>query len=284
MQSLPLSCSGFDAGRTAEVLLVAELAGGRTVLRRQRVGYPFHITRAFHLDRARPDLATLYLQSASGGLYATDRLTLDVVVGVGAALHLATQASTVVHDGQGEASTMVHSVTVKDQAFCALISDPYILFPGASLQLGTTATVATDAVLIMAEGFTAHDPHGRGGRFTLFSSETRISRPDGKQVVVDRGSVCGDDLSGSSGGLGGMSAVCSVLMVAPPGRLADVAALEAAADQCGCIAGVTAAPNRAGLAMRLLAPDGGTLVCGIEAVFHMASRAALGVDLAPRRK
>ena len=33
MQSLPLSCSGFDAGRAAEALLVAELAGGRTVLR-----------------------------------------------------------------------------------------------------------------------------------------------------------------------------------------------------------------------------------------------------------
>jgi urease accessory protein len=36
--------------------------------------------------------------------------------------------------------------------------------------------------------------------------------------------------------------------------------------------------------MRLLAPDGGSLMRGIEAVFHIASRAALGVDLAPRRK
>jgi urease accessory protein len=36
--------------------------------------------------------------------------------------------------------------------------------------------------------------------------------------------------------------------------------------------------------MRLLAPDGGTLVRGIEVAFHVASRAALGVELAPRRK
>ena len=35
MQSLPLSCSGFDTGREAEALLVAEHAGGRTILRRQ---------------------------------------------------------------------------------------------------------------------------------------------------------------------------------------------------------------------------------------------------------
>src|SRR4030081_4152773 len=101
MQFSPLSCSGLDAGREAKALLVAELAGGRTVLRRQHVGYPFHVTRLFQLDRMRPDLATLYLQSASGGLYAADRLSLDLVVGAGSALNLTTQASTVVHDGRG---------------------------------------------------------------------------------------------------------------------------------------------------------------------------------------
>ncbi|SDT54482.1 urease accessory protein UreD [Bradyrhizobium canariense] len=284
MQSLPLSCSGFDAGRAAEVLLVAELAGGRTVLRRQHVGYPFHITRAFQLDRMRPDLATLYLQSASGGLYAADRLTLDLTVGAGAALNLTTQASTVVHDGRGEGAMMRQSVTVKDHAFCAIISDPYVLFPGADLHIGTIATVAVDGILIMAEGFAVHDPHHRGGTFARFSTETRIMRPDGKRVVVDRGSVRGSDLSGTCDALGGMSAACSVLVIAPLERLADIAEIEAAADGCGCLAGVTAAPSQAGLAMRLLAPDGGTLVRGIEVVFHVASRAALGVDLAPRRK
>ena len=284
MLSLPQSCFEPDAGRKAEVLLIAELAGGRTILRRQHIGYPFHITRAFQLDRARPDLATLYLQSTSGGLYAADRLALEVTVGAGAALNLTTQASTVVHDGRGEGSLMRHSLTVQDRAFCAMISDPYILFPGANLNISTMATVAADAVLIMAEGFAVHDPHRRGGMFARFAAETCIMRPDGEQVVVDRGSICGDDLSGNCNALGDMSAACSVLVIAPPDRLADIGEIEAAADQCGCLAGATAAPNGAGLAMRLLAPDGGTLVRGIEAAFHVASRAALGVDLAPRRK
>src|SRR6266436_4434280 len=104
MQFLPQSFSTFEVGRKAEVLLVAELA-------------------------------TLYLQSASGGLYASDRLALDLVVGAGAALHLTTQASTVVHDARGQGSTMCQSVTVKDNAFCAIISDPYVLFPGADLDI-----------------------------------------------------------------------------------------------------------------------------------------------------
>jgi urease accessory protein len=284
MLSLPQSCFEPEAGRKAEVLLVAELAGGRTILRRQHVGYPFHITRAFQLDRTRPDLATLYLQSTSGGLYAADRLALEVTVGAGAALNLTTQASTVVHDGRGEGSLMRHSLTVQDRAFCAVISDPYILFPGANLNISTIATVAADAVLIMAEGFALHDPHRRGGMFARFAAETCIMRPDGEQVVVDRGSICGDDLSGNCNALGDMSAACSVLVIAPPDRLADIGEIEAAADQCGCLAGATAAPNGAGLAMRLLASDGGTLVRGIEAAFHVASRAALGVELAPRRK
>ncbi len=318
MLSLPQSCSEPDAGREAEVLesvpfrldrnegsnslfdafssrepvstslenalLVAELAGGRTILRRQHVGYPFHITRAFQLDRKRPDLATLYLQSMSGGLYAADRLALNITVGAGAALNLTTQASTVVHDGREEGSLMQQSLVVQDRAFCAMISDPYILFPGANLHVATFATVAADAILIMAEGFTVHDPHRRGGTFARFSAATRIKRPDGRQVVVDRGSICGNDLSGNCDALGDMSAACSVLMIAPPDRLADIAEIEAAADGCGCLAGVTAASNGAGLAMRLLAPDGGVLVRGIEAAFHVASRAALGIELAPRRK
>lgn len=284
MQFLPQSFSRFEAGRKAEVLLVAELAGGRTVLRRQHVGYPFHVTRAFQLDRMRPDLATLYLQSASGGLYAADRLALDLVVGAGAALNLTTQASTVVHDARGQGSTMRQSVTVKDNAFCAIISDPYVLFPGADLYIETTATVAAGATLIMAEGFAAHDPHGRGGTFTRFSTHTRIMAPDGRLLVSDRGSVRGEEISTSCGTLGGMAAAGSVLMIAAPDRLADIAEIEAAADACGCLAGVTAAPNQAGLAMRLLAPDSGTLIRGIEAAFHIAARAALGVDLAPRRK
>jgi urease accessory protein len=54
--------------RRIEASLRFATGGGRTVLVHQHVPYPFHVTRAFHLDPSRPDLATLYLQSASGGL------------------------------------------------------------------------------------------------------------------------------------------------------------------------------------------------------------------------
>jgi urease accessory protein len=284
MQSLPLSYSGFDTGREAEALLVAEYAGGRTILRRQHVGYPLHVTRAFYLDRPRSDLATLYLQSASGGLYAGDRLKLDLVVERNAALNLTTQASTVVHHGRGIGSEQRQVIKVKDGAFCAVVTDPYILFPGARLSLKSSVEVAADGVLFMAEGFAVHDPLQGGGRFDRFSSETLILRPDGTRLLSEAGDIGGGEIAAGFGALGGSTAVATVLVIAPPERCPDIARLEGSVDRCGCIAGATAAPNAAGVVMRLLAPDGGTLAAGIEVAFHVASEAALGFDLARRRK
>jgi urease accessory protein len=284
MRSLPLSSSGFDSGREAEALLVAESAGGRTILRRQHVGYPLHITRAFYLDRAREDIATLYLQSASGGLYAGDRLKLDVLVKPNAALNLTTQASTVVHDGRGIGSVQHQLIKVQDGAFCAIVTDPFVLFPRASLSLKTVAEVSADGILFQADGFAVHDPYQRGETFERFSTETRILRTDGARLMIDAGSIQGSELAAGCGALGGMSAAGTVLMIAPPHRLSEISELENAAERCGCLAGGTSLPNRAGTAVRLLAPDGGTLARGIEATFHAAAKAALNIELSRRRK
>jgi urease accessory protein len=282
MRSLPLSCSAFDSGRDAEAHLAADLAGGRTTLRRQHVGYPFHVTRGFYLDRARPELLTLYLQSASGGLYAGDRLKLNVTVGAKAAFHLTTQASTVVHDGREAGAVQQQRITVGAGAFCAISSDPYVLFPGADVSLDTIATVAEDAALFLADGFAVHDPQKSGRAFASFASRQRILRPDGGILLLDRGSIRGDDAQ--DGALGDMAAAATVVMIAPPEKLPDIKMLTEAADRCGCLAGASSAPNGAGLVMRILAPDGGALARGMEAAFHVAARAALGVELARRRK
>ena len=284
MQYLLPSCSRSDAGHATRALLVADRAGGRTVIRKQNVGYPLHVTRPFRLDRNRPDLATLYLQSASGGLYAGDDVSLDLTVGTDAALHLTTQASTVVHDGRALGSCQSQTITVQSGGFCAIISDPLILFPAARLSLATAAVVAHDAVLILADGFAVHDPARRNKAFERFTSATRVHRPGGDLLMSDRGSIAGRELTGPLGPLGGYTAAATVLVIAPADRCADVAAMEVAADRCGCLAGASRAPNDAGIAMRILAPDGGTLTRGIEAAFHVAAAAALGVDLARRRK
>jgi urease accessory protein len=282
MRSQPLSSSAFDAAREAEAHLAAEFAGGRTILRRQHVGYPFHVTRGFYLDSLRAGLLTLYLQSASGGLYAGDRLKLNVAVGADAAFHLTTQASTIVHARRESGALQRQAVIVGAGAFCAVTNDPYVLFPDADLCLDTTVIVADDAVLLLADGFAMHDPQRAGRVFTSFSNCQRILRPDGRVLLLDRGSIKGDQAR--NGALGDMAAAASVVMIAPPGKLPSIEALGSAADRCGCLSGTSPAPNDAGLVMRLLAPDGGTLARGLEAAFHVAGQAALGCAMARRRK
>jgi urease accessory protein len=282
MRFQPLSCFESNLGRDVEAHLAVDLAGGRTTLRRQHVGYPLHVTRGFYLDANRPDLLTLYLQSASGGLYAGDRLALDVRVGENAAFDLTTQAATVVHDGREIGSLQRQTITVESGAFCAFASDPYVLFPGAKLQLETVATVAEDAALFLADGFAIHDPRDSGRTFAQFVGRQRISRPDGRLLLQDAGRIAGVALR--DGALGNMAAAATVLMIAPACRLPEMSAMEEAADRLGCLAGASLAPNNTGQVMRILAPDGGTLTRALEAAFHVASRAALGVDLARRRK
>ena len=277
MRSLPPSSFAPEAG----FQLAAELAGGRTTLRRQHVGYPFHITRGFYLDRARPDLLTLYLQSASGGLYAGDRLTAEIAVGANAALHLTTQAATVVHDGRDGKSRQLQRIEVGQGAFCAVSSDPYVVFPGADLELESVAVVADDAVLFLADGLAAYDPKRTGRKFKEFCSRVRIVRPDGRLLLRDRGRIDGDAFDRSTPG---MMATATVLIIAPAPRLPELESLMRTVDQCGCLCGASEAPNRAGLVMRLLAPDAGALARGLEAAFHAAAKAALGAELAKRRK
>jgi urease accessory protein len=281
MQSLPLS-SFADSGREAEAHLVAEFAGGRTILRGQRAAYPFHVTRGFYLDRQRPDLLTLYTQSASGGLYAGDRLKLDVEVGASAALHLTTQAATVVHHGRGAISTQQWRIRVGTGAFCAISSEPYVLFPGANLSLDTIAEVEEDAVLFIVDGITVHDPWGRGRAFAQYASRLRVVRPNGRLLLRDYGRITGSALRTCP--MGGMAALATASLIAPPGRLAAIEPLIRAVGECGCLGGASEAPNDAGLVLRMLAPDGGRLARGIEAAFHCAGHAALGTALARRRK
>src|SRR3569833_367347 len=278
MRSLQQSYSQSESGRSLDAALVVDRAGGRSILRRQHIGYPLHITRCCYLDAARPDLLTLYLQSASGGLYAGDRINLDISVGAGAAFHTTTQAATVVHDGRNSGAVQRQRISVEAGAFCAVTSDPYVLLPGADLILETEAMVADDAVLCLADGFAVHDPKQESRPFARFESRLTVSRADGGLLLKALGAIEGTELR--NGALGYMAAAANFVLIAPPDRLPALADMEQAADRCGALAGCSLAPNGAGLVLRTLALDGGALARALDAAFHVAARAALGVALA----
>ena len=93
------------------------------MLTHQRIPYLFHATRPFYLDQARPDLATLYLQSAAGGLYRGDRVALSITAEPHSAAHVTT-AATIVHRTDRFPVEQSMRLEVGDHAFLALTPDP----------------------------------------------------------------------------------------------------------------------------------------------------------------
>jgi urease accessory protein len=271
-------------GRHAEARLAFALAGGRTRLIRQHVPYPVHVTRPFHIEAARPGLATLYLQSASGGFYRGDDVGLVLDVAAGAAVHVTTQAATVVHDSRGEGCRQAVAIRVGEGAFCAFVPDPVVMFPGAAFSSEITVDLAPGALSILTDGVCRHDPAGGGAAFERWDGATVVRDAAGRVLLADRGGVDGSDLAGPRSPLGRYAAFGTALLLAPSKRLPAPVAIEKAVAAHGCIAGTGPAPNGAGLAVRLLAPGGGALARALDAVFAAGFEAMLGAPPARRRK
>jgi urease accessory protein len=272
------------AGRRAEARLAFALAGGRTRLVRQHVPYPVHVTRPFHIEAARPGLATLYLQSASGGFYRGDDVALSLEVAAGAAVHVTTQAATVVHDSRGEGCRQAVSIAVGEGAFCAFVPDPVVMFPGAAFSSEITVDLAPGAMAILTDGVCRHDPAGGAAAFERWDGATVVRDAGGRVLLADCGGVDGADLAGPRSPLGCFAAFGTALLLAPLERLPEPAAIDAAVAAHGCIAGTGPAPNATGLAVRLLAPGGGALARALDAVFAVGFEAMLGAAPARRRK
>ena len=257
-------------------------AAGRTVLIRQHVAYPFHITRPFHLDPALPDLATLYLQSSSGGLYRADDLALTIELQPGARAAVTTQAATMVRDARGGAAVMRTVLHLAPRSTLLFTPDPLVLFPGAALRSTLHLVLPDDAVALCTDGFACHDPTGGSGTFRQMGTETIIRTPCGRTLLADRGLIEGAALGTAASPLGPYRAAGTLLLL--HARLDDAAALQAALDATGCLSGISDLPNAAGTAVRLLAPDGGRLTRGLAVAFDTCFRTIFGRPPAVRRK
>jgi urease accessory protein len=282
MPSFAADREPFRSGIEATLRFV--VGGGRTVLAHQHVPYPFHLTRLFYLDPQRADLATLYLQSAAGGLYRGDRLRLAIDVAAGTRAHVTTQASTIVHDTREQPAAQHTHVRVGRDAFAAITPDPLVLFPGAAMASTVDVVLGSGACAILTDGFACHDPAGEGRPFARVTLSTIVRDEHGRILLSDRGSVAGSAFLGTSSPVGPYGAVGTLFVLGGQAERLDPVSLEARLDDAGCLAGVTHTPHELGYAVRILAPDGGTLARGLDQAFALAFEALLGIPPARRRK
>jgi urease accessory protein len=278
----------------AEASLHFSYGGGRTVLARQRVPYPFHATRPFYLDHARLDLATLYLQSAAGGLYRGDRVALSITADPHCAAHVTKQAATIVHRTHRFPIEQTTRLEVDDHAFLALTPDPLVLFPGAEISCATEITLAASGCAILTDGILHHDPErlgpksldpeGFGRPFGRYSNAVVVRDSAGRILLNDRGSITGEAMFAPSSPLGPYRTVGTVFVLGHGAERCDAELFDKRLAATGCVAGFSKLPNDAGIGSRVLAANGGALARGLEAAFAIAFEALIGMPPARRRK
>lgn len=264
--------------------LRVERRGGRSFVARQFVTYPFHLTRAFHLDPALPEVATIYMQSSSGGLYAGEDLHIGIHVGAGAALNLTTQASTMVHGHKAQAARTRVEITVERGGFLAYTPDPQILFPGAASDTVIDARMDEDAVLFLSDGFLMHDPAGTQRPPVFYRSGVSISDEGGRVFFADRQRIDGGALVTPSGPLTNYRVSGSAICFGLPDDARRQVDWERSMEDAGTLGGATSLAGGCGTGARILSMTGNAFQAASAALFASAFEARFGVKPSARRK
>ncbi len=232
---------------------------GRSYLSKQYYSYPFHVCRAQYMDVALPGMATLYLQSCSGGIFRGDRLSTKINVLENAQAHITTQSSTIIHRMVDGFAYQTIEIDGGKGALVEYLPDCTILFPEAKLRSSITITRHPDCDVIIGDSFLAHDPDDKDEQFSWFENELIVRRPDGRVDVVDRFTVTGDQFrSGETADVNEYSVHGTFAVISDKvtdGVLLDV--LRGTLNNHPDIyAGASHLPNNAGYWVRYMATDG----------------------------
>jgi urease accessory protein len=260
---------------------------GTTYLGRQFASYPYHLCRPLRFEGDPEGMATLYVQSCAGGLFEHDRLVETIHAGPGAAAHVTTQASTIVHGMTGGEARQTVTVGAEAGAYVELLPDPFILFPDARFVLDLKLRAHPTATIIAGESFLAHDPGGAGAAFDRLSGTIVIEGWDGGVLARERGGVDGRDFLAGRPGVLGRFRCLGTMVAIHRGRSADdllSAVRDAMASLEGVYAGATSLPGEVGIVLRYLAEDGLALRRASGAAWASLRTLIVGAKPRPRPK
>ncbi|KAB2538676.1 urease accessory protein UreD [Salipiger aestuarii] len=273
------SGAAISRGRPVRARLTFRDVAGRTHLMGQLTPHPFHITRPFRHPGDPQGMATLYLQSSSGGLYGDDDLGLSISLEPGAAAHVTTQASSVVHDARGRPGAVQDvQLDVRDGALLEYLPDPAILMSGSRLDNRVSARLEQGARLLMADAQLIHDPDGDGRAFDYLRNSVSIAGPGGP-LMLDRFALSGGAWLTRTGG-----ARCAGMIVAAGLPETGAPMATAIAAEPGVYAGLSEFPDRDISILRFIATDGVALGRALVTAWRAARQSLTGAAPHARRK
>lgn len=278
----------LDARRVPQVDLVFEVdPGGRTLLRRRRAAYPFHVGRSWHVPGDPEGMLTLYLQSCSGGVFQQDALGARLRAKAGAHVHVSTAASTVVHTMEHGDAVQTVEIDAEAGSLVEYLPDPLILFPRARLKNLLRVRAHPESSIMLWDAVIAHDPAGKGRVFDWLLSDLAVRDSDGRLLARDRYRLEGEAFQRAQpGAMHGYACQGSFLVLqqaVPQGQVAD--ALRSALPTDPAIyAGATRLAADCGAWVRVLARDAVGLGEALKCAWYAARTILTGQEPAQRRK
>src|SRR4051812_46696096 len=148
--------------------------------RRQR--FPLRTTAPFHLDAGAPDMAFVYVQNPTGGVFAGDRLRLSVAAEPGARVHLTTQSATKLYRMEAGDARQEVWLDVAAGAYVENVPDALIPQAGTRYRQRTVIELAEGAACVTAETL-APGRRAHGERFAYDEVQlTTDVRRDGREL------------------------------------------------------------------------------------------------------
>jgi len=280
------SIEGAEARGRLEIAFAHD-PSGRTYLRRQYASYPYHVCRPLSFAGDPVGMATIYVQSCAGGIFRGDRLREHLVAEEGAAAHVTTQASTIVHSmdrGSAGQEVLIEAATGSLMEF---LPDPFILFPQSRFASSLCVRAHAAATVVVADSFICHDPAAAGAMFDRFQADLRVEDPQGRLLMLDRcrtaGAVVADRRPGITGAFAAQGGLFVIQRQGASSALVD-ALRTATTGVADVYAGASELPNGCGAWLRVMAADAVALRAAMTAAWQAVRRALTGRTPAPRRK
>ncbi|MCF8128473.1 MAG: urease accessory protein UreD [Deltaproteobacteria bacterium] len=284
---IPLGSKGRHESGVAEMVFKPS-PKGRTYLSHQYLTYPFHTTRVFRLDPHWPDLATLYLTSASGGLFQRDRISIEAQIKEGASAHVTTGSATKVHSMEKDLAVHTVNIQIEQNGYLEYLTEPTILFPRSRLASRVKVRVEKGGCAILGDSFLTHDPSGVSpAPFDALLVEVSVHGAKDALLALDRTRLNGKtpflSIPGLTGDCFAQGSIYFIWDGEPPDEMAMIMMNEIEASE-GIYAGASTLPGNCGAYARILADDPLALDRALWGLTAACRRLATGHTMPPRRK
>ena len=140
------------SGKNGSIKIVFENdPAGKTIICDQFAEVPFHIQRVLHYDMTFPDMAYLYIISASGGILQGDRYRIDITALKGTKTHITTQGATRIYGMDSNSATQMINITLEEDAYMEFVPDQIIPYRNSRFYQRTNLNIHDSATMIYSE-------------------------------------------------------------------------------------------------------------------------------------